>query len=103
MRFWHGRLPRRPLLCTVQNPQDLYFFMNFVDRNERETDEDQLASSLDAAGACTVRKGVERADAFDDCLRYATCGGRAGLSDIVTDSLEIVSSVRSPTDPRQPR
>jgi hypothetical protein len=101
--FWDGRLPRRPLLRTVQNPQDLYFFMNFVDRNERETDEAQLASSLDAAGASTVRKGVERADAFDDCLRYATCGDRAGFGDVVTDSLEIVGSVRSPTDAHQPR
>jgi len=79
------------------------FFMNFVDRNERGTDEDQLASSRDAAGASTVRKGVERADAFDDCLRYATCGDRAGFGDVVTDSLEIVGSVRSPTDAHQPR
>ena len=55
---------RRPLLRAVKDSQHLYFVVHFVNRDEGERREYELARTLNAASASTIRKGVERFDAF---------------------------------------
>jgi len=52
----------------MQDPQDLDLVVHFVDCNKRQGSENELARALNAAGAATIRKGIERRDALNDCL-----------------------------------
>ena len=94
---------RRPLLRAVKDSQHLYFVVHFVNRDEGERREYELARTLNAARASTIRKGVERFDAFDDCPGYPACGIGTGLGDVVTNAFEIIGGVCRPTDAHQPR
>src|SRR5688572_12394838 len=76
----------------------LHFLVYFVDSDEGQRSEQELTSTFHAARASAVWKRVERADPFDDQLRYSACGIRTALGDVVADTLEIVGSVRGPAD-----
>lgn len=79
----HPDLCWRPLLGPVQDSQHLHFIVDFVNGNEGERHEHELAGAFDAAKPSTVRKGVERSDAFNHCLGYPAGSVGAGLSDVV--------------------
>ena len=51
----------------MQDPQDLDLLAHFVDCNKQGS-ENELARALNAAGAATIRKGIERRDALNDRL-----------------------------------
>ena len=51
----------------MQDPQDLDLLAHFVDCNKQGS-ENELARALNAAGAATIRKGIERRDAINDRL-----------------------------------
>jgi len=87
----------------VKDSQYVHFFVYFIDSDEGQRSEQELASTFNAARASAVWKRVERGDPFDDRLCYPACGIRTGPGDVVADALEIVGSVRCPADAHQPR
>jgi len=64
----------------------------FVDGDEGQRSEQDLASTFNAARASAIWKRVERGDSFDDRLRYPAYGIKTGLGDAIADALEIVGS-----------
>ena len=90
---------RRPLLRAVKDSQHLYFVVHFVNRDEGERREYELARTLNAARASTIRK------VWSDSTPsgYPACGIGTGLGDVVTNAFEIIGGVCRPTDAHQPR
>ena len=73
----------------MEDPQNVHLIVHFVDRDEGEWCEYQLASPCDPAGAPAIRQCREGCYAFDDRLGCPASGGRAVLDDVVTNVFEI--------------
>ena len=67
----------------MEDTHYLHFVEHFVDSDERERSEDELASTFNAAGASTIRKGVERCHA--STIVRATRRAASGLVSAMTD------------------
>ena len=97
-------LGRWPLLRAVQYSQHLHLVsVDLVNGDEGKRGEYELTGALDATGTAAVRERVKRVNASNYVQGDSPGGFGPVLSNVIDDSLKVVSGLVSPPNAHQAR
>ena len=96
-------LRKRPSLRAVENSfEDLQVIVHFVNRDEGQRRERELAGAFDTAKPSPrCGRRVKRGNAFDDRLGYLAGGIGAGPGDVITNAFDVAGVLAGRRCPRR--